>query len=124
MKGWWAEHFFGRMIKALYFSVNFSLFAEDVMDNKLLICNIGFMVTTAAAIHYVSSWAQDTGSENLGYWYTDNNASSTLRKHEMRCSVCLRRSLDPMQSDAENRFDFLKLRSRKNLATWTPEARK
>lgn len=87
------------------------------MDNKLIICNIYFMVITAAALHHVSSWAQDTGSENFGYWYTDNNASSTLRKHEMRCGFCLRRSLDPMQSDKENRSNFLKLRSRKNLDT-------
>jgi hypothetical protein len=73
------------------------------MDKKLLICNVGFLVTGAAASHHVSSLAQDAGSEPHARWAINNRALSTLSKHEIRCGSCLRRRLDPMLGDAESR---------------------
>jgi hypothetical protein len=111
------------VIKALYFSVNFSLFEENAMDKKLLICNVGFLVTGAVVSHPVSSWAQDAGSEPPARWAIDSRALSTLPKHEISCGSCLRRRLDPMQSDPEIKSGPLHTRSQKNLNTRTAEAR-
>jgi hypothetical protein len=94
------------------------------MDKKLLICNAGFLVTGAAASHQASSWAQDAGSESPARWAINNRALSTLPKHEIGCGSCLRRRLDPMQSDTESISGPLQTRSQKNLNTGTAEARK